>query len=245
METQNNLKLTGKRVIIMGGSSGIGLAIARLAASEGAAVIIVSSSKQRVDDALSQLPPGSEGYGVDLSAEDNIRQFFNQIGRFDHLVYTAGENISLGNMAETSPEDAKRFFNVRYWGAFAAVKYAADQINADGSIVLTGGIAGARPGKGWGVAASICCAMEGFTRAMAVELAPVRVNLVAPGVVKTNLWNSLPQADREGLYTNVGNMLPVGRVGEPEDIAPAYLYLMTQRYGTGQCLVVDGGNVLV
>ncbi|GAA4316279.1 hypothetical protein GCM10023149_13130 [Mucilaginibacter gynuensis] len=112
-------------------------------------------------------------------------------------------------------------------------------------MTLTGGIAGSRPGKSWAVASSICSAMEGLTRALAVELAPVRVNLVAPGIVKTDLWNEMSPADREAMFSNFDNTLLVKRVGEAEDIAKTYLYLMEQQYSTGQCIVVDGGGVLV
>ena len=237
--------LSGRRIILLGGSSGIGLATAKAAASEGAAVIIVSGNAQRLEQALKELPQNSKAHAVDLSKEENISNFFDSIGNFDHLVYTAGENISLGNIAETEIEQARRFFTLRYWGAFAAVKYGAPHVNPGGSINLTSGIASTRPGKGWSVASSICGAMEGFVRAAAVELAPIRVNSVVPGVVRTNLWNSMPAADRDNLYTTVGNSLPVRRVGEAEDIARTFLYLMTQSYGTGQNIIIDGGSVLV
>jgi NAD(P)-dependent dehydrogenase (short-subunit alcohol dehydrogenase family) len=194
---------------------------------------------------MQQLPAGSEGYAIDLGKEANIKDFFEKAGAFDHLVYTAAENITLHNLSETVIDHARQFFGLRYWGALAAVKYGAPHINPGGSICLTGGIASLRPGKGWAIAASICGAMEGLTRALAVELAPVRVNSVVPGVVKTNLWNSMPEADREGLYKNVGDALLVKRVGEAEEIAQAFLYLMKQQFGTGQNIVIDGGAVLV
>jgi len=171
--------------------------------------------------------------------------YLGHLGRFDHLVYTAGENISLSMIGDTDLGDARKYFNIRYWGAVAAVKYGRNFINAGGSICLTSGTASPRPGSGWSLGASICGAMEGFTRAMAVELAPIRVNAVAPGVVRTNLWNSLPEGDRQNLYTNLGNSLLVRRVGEAEDIALSFVYLMKQAFGTGQVLVVDGGTVLV
>ena len=88
-------------------------------------------------------------------------------------------------------------------------------------------------------------AIEALTRALALELAPIRVNAVSPGVVRTNLWQSMTVAEREHLYESVGNSLPVGRIGEPHDIAQAYLFLMQEGFGTGQTLVVDGGTVLV
>ncbi|XZF12397.1 SDR family oxidoreductase [Chitinophagaceae bacterium MMS25-I14] len=241
----SNNTLQGKEIIIMGGSSGIGLATAKAAAAEGALVTIVSANPSRIREALAQLPDNCKGVPVDLSKEEHIRNFFTEIKNFDHLIYTAGENIQLAAITDMEIDMARNFFNIRYWGALAAVKYGASKINAGGSICLTGGIANLRPGAGWGLGASICGAMEGFMRAMAVELSPVRVNLVSPGVVKTNLWNSMTTEERENLYQSVGNALPVKRVGEAEDIAQTYLYLMKQQFGTGQAIVVDGGTVLV
>lgn len=240
-----NANLSGKKVVILGGSAGIGLATAKAAALNDAEIVIVSSNQQRIDAALQQLPAGSKGLTVDLSSEQNIKDLFDQVGNFDHLVYTAGENLKLTNIADVALADAQRFFNLRYWGAFTSVKYAAPYINKGGSITLTGGTVASRPGAGWSLGASICAAMEGFTRAMAIELAPTRVNLVAPGVVKTDLWSNMSEADRENFYTSFGNNLPVKRVGEAEDIAKSYLYFINQPYGTGQCLIVDGGSVLV
>lgn len=247
MESQqtNKTTLTGKRVVLLGGSSGLGLATAIAAAAEGAKVVIVSGSQQRINEALTKLPAGSEGYAVDLSNEENIKSFFEHAGTFDHLVYTAGENIVLTKLDDLNLKDAHSFFTLRYWGALAAVKYGAPYINKGGSINLVGGIASPRPNAGWGIAASICAAMEGFTRAMAVELAPIRVNQVSPGVIKTNLWNSMSTQDRENLYTSVGNALLLKRVGEAEDIAQTFLYMMKQQFATGQILTVDGGAVLI
>ena len=95
------------------------------------------------------------------------------------------------------------------------------------------------------VAASVCGTIEALTRALAVELAPIRVNAVSPGVVRTNLWQSISAAEREHLFESVGKRLPVGRIGEAHDIAQAYLFLMKEGFGTGQTVVVDGGTVLV
>lgn len=230
--------------MILGGSSGIGLAIAQSAAREGAAVVIVSSQQAKVDAALSQVP-GAQGHAVDTSDAAAVQTLFSRIGAFDHLAYTAGEALALGNLADTNPAAAQRFFKVRYWGAFFAAKYGAPGIRPGGSIVFTSGTAGRRPRSGWALGASICMAMEGLTRALAVELAPIRVNLVVPGLVKTPLWAALAEADREAMLQSAANSLPVGRVGEPHEIAEAYLYFMRQNYSTGQSVVVDGGGVLV
>lgn len=237
--------LEGKTVIVAGASSGIGLATAQAAASDGAKVIIISGNEQRMLKALSTLPASCEGYAVDLSAEQNIQQFFAQCQPFDHLVYTAGEHIMLNDLATTDLEAARDYFNIRYWGAVAAVKYGAPLINRNGSVSLTGGIASIKSGKGWWLGSSICGAMDSFTRAMAIELAPIRVNLVSPGVVKTNLWNSMDETARTALYANMAATLPVQKVGAPEDIAQAFLYLMKQPYSTGQRIVVDGGATII
>ena len=167
------------------------------------------------------------------------------MGRFDHLVYSAGENLVLSPIAQTDVRQAQEFLTIRFWGAVAAVKYAAPLINEGGSIGLTSGTANIRPGAGWSVASAICGAMEGFVRAMAVELSPIRVNCVVPGVIRTPLWDSMEVEKRDELFQQSGKNSLVKRIGLPDDVAEGFLYLMKQRNGTGQSLLVDGGAVLI
>jgi NAD(P)-dependent dehydrogenase (short-subunit alcohol dehydrogenase family) len=239
------MNLQGKRIVVLGGSSGIGLATAQAAVREGASVVIASSRKARVDEALATLPTGTEGHVLDLADSEATQALFARLGQFDHLVFTAGETLQLGSLATTDIDAARRFFTLRYWGAYCAAKYGSGSIRTGGSIVFTSGIAGQRPQAGWSLGASICAAMEGLTRALAVELAPIRVNIVSPGVVQTPLWANMAEADRAALYQRISDRLPVGHVGDAAEIAQAYLYLMRQTYSTGQVLVVDGGAVLV
>jgi len=239
------MELHNKRVVVLGGTSGIGLAVAQAAARAGAALVVASSSQANVQAALRQLPEGAEGHALDLLDEGAVRAFFERIGAFDHLVFTAGETLQLGALKDMSLDTARQFFELRYWGALTAAKYGAPSIRPSGSIVFTSGIAGARPQPGWALGASICAAMEGLTRALAVELAPLRVNIVSPGFVRTPLWRGMAEAEREAMYAAAGSKLPVGRVGEAADLAEAYLFLMRQGFATGQTLVVDGGGVLV
>jgi NAD(P)-dependent dehydrogenase (short-subunit alcohol dehydrogenase family) len=237
--------LQNKRVVILGGSSGIGLAVAEEAASQGAKVVIASSNTERVQKAAKSIGGQAQGQAVDVSDERAVEAMFANFGPFDHLVFTAGDSLHLHELAATDLKQARRAFELRYWSALAAVKYGSPHIRKGGSIVLTTGVAGRRPHRGWVVAASVCGTIEALTRALAVELAPVRVNAVSPGVVRTSLWQTMSAAEQEHLFESVGNSLPVGRVGKPHDIAQAYLFLMQEEFATGQTVVVDGGTVLV
>jgi NAD(P)-dependent dehydrogenase (short-subunit alcohol dehydrogenase family) len=181
---------------------------------------------------------------VDLTAASEIGALFDRMGSFDHLVYTAGEPLALMRLESLDLDAARDFFTVRYFGALAAVSAAVPHLRAGGSVVLTTGIAGERPGAGWSVAASICGAVESMVRAMAVELAPIRVNAVSPGVVRSPLWDSMPAPDREQMFAQTAALVPLGRVGEVEDIAQAYLFLMEQHFATGTVVTIDGGTVL-
>jgi NAD(P)-dependent dehydrogenase (short-subunit alcohol dehydrogenase family) len=243
-QIENHEELSGKRIVVLGGSSGIGLSVAQQVVARGGRAIIASSNADRVEQAMATLDGKAEGYTLDLSNERDIQTVFQKIGAFDHLVFTAGDTLQLNALEATDLTKARQAFELRYWAALAAVKYAIPQIRKDGSIVLTTGIAGQRPRKGWTVAASICGTIEALTRALAVELAPIRVNAVSPGVVRTNLWNNMQEQDREAMYESVGKQLLVGRVGEAREIARAYLFLIEEGYSTGQTIVVDGGALL-
>jgi NAD(P)-dependent dehydrogenase (short-subunit alcohol dehydrogenase family) len=235
------MDLDGKRVVVLGGTSGIGLAVAQKAVSAGAAVVIASSSQVKIDRAQRQLSGSAEGLTVDLTQEDSIKSFFAKVGAFDHLVYTAGEPLLSEPIETFSLERAQNFFGIRFWGAFLAVKHGAPLIRTGGSIVLSSGMASRRSRKGWSIISSVCGAAEALTRALAVELAPLRVNLVCPGLVKTELWDSMPADAREAMYQQAKQNLLVGRPGEADDLAEAYVYLMKNGFSTGQVIVVDGG----
>jgi NAD(P)-dependent dehydrogenase (short-subunit alcohol dehydrogenase family) len=243
MQRANGLQ--NQQVVIIGGSSGIGLAVAEQAASQGAKVVVVSSNAERLQKAIKSIGGEAEGQAVDVSDERAVETFFKKLGAFDHLVFTAGDSLSVQDFATTDLKQARRAFELRYWSALAAVKYGSPQIRKGGSIVLTTGVAGQRPHKGWVVAASVCGTIEALTRALAIELAPIRVNAVSPGVIRTNLWQNMDADQREQLYESVAKSLPVGRVGEAHDVAQAYLFLMREGFSTGQTVVVDGGTLLV
>jgi NAD(P)-dependent dehydrogenase (short-subunit alcohol dehydrogenase family) len=239
------MTLKGKRVLVLGGTSGIGLAVAEAASTEGSNVVVVSSQQSRVDAALARLSEGSEGFAADLSDEGAVEAMFSRTGPFDHLVFTAGDAIWQSAIGDTDLDGAKDFFGLRFWGAVVAANYGSKLIRKGGSIVLTSSTLPRRPSAGWAIGASISSAVEGLARALAVELAPVRVNVVAPGIVRTPLWNRLPEEQREAYFETRGAALPVGKVGEPVELAEAYLFLMRGTFMTGQTVVMDGGMLLV
>ena len=239
------MNLKNQRVVIIGGTAGIGFAVAKLAVEEGASVLVASGTQQRVEIAVKRLGSEAEGRVLNVLQEDRVDEFFRATDEFDHLVYTAGDALTIAEPGTLSLKDAKQRFDVRYWGAYLSVKYGRQKIRKEGSIVLSSGIASRRPMKGWSLGASVTGAMESFTRALAIDLAPIRVNLVSPGAVRTELWEFLPEQERDVLYRQIGERLPVGRVGEPSEVAEAYIYLMKNRFSTGSIVVADGGGLLV
>lgn len=238
------MKLDRKRVVVIGGSSGMGLATARAAALEGAAVTIASSRREKVDAALSELPQGTEGAVLDIRDEAAVAALFERIGELDHLVFTAGDAFTPRPLADLDLQDARGALEVRFWGAVAAIKHAAPRIQAEGSIALTTGTVGQRPVPGAALAAAGAGAAEGLIRGLAAELAPIRVNAVRAGAVRTPLWDGIPEAQRGPLFERLAARTLTNTMGEPQDLAMAHIYLMQNRYVTGTVLTVDGGLLL-
>jgi NAD(P)-dependent dehydrogenase (short-subunit alcohol dehydrogenase family) len=243
------MRFRGKYIVILGGTSGIGLAVAREAIDEGAMVCIASKQLERVEKAREDLEQTDSVHlttrTIDVASEADLKGFFEGIGSFDHLVFTAGDDLPIGPLVDKDLIDARARFEIRFWGALAAVKHGVRSIRSGGSIVLTSGFSATRPRAGWILQASIQSAIEGVTRALAVELAPVRVNAVSPGLARTPRWSVWTDAARHELYRKEEQRLPVGRVGQAAEIATAYLYLMENSYATGTIIVADGGGALV
>jgi NAD(P)-dependent dehydrogenase (short-subunit alcohol dehydrogenase family) len=238
------MSLENKRVVIIGGTSGIGLAVARGALAQGAQVVVGSSHERKVSAAKDALP-GAEAVVVDVTDEASVASFFGDIGAFDHLVFTAGDwdrTFGGGPLDALDLSAAASMFAVRFWGAVAAAKHAHKKIRAGGSITLTDGMIAHSARKGAVIAGAMAGAIEHLTRALAVELAPVRVNAVCPGLIKTDIWNGIPVEQREETWARMTKRLPLNRIGEPSEAAEAYLYLMRAGYTSAQVLRVDGGQ---
>jgi NAD(P)-dependent dehydrogenase (short-subunit alcohol dehydrogenase family) len=236
------MSLDGKRVVVIGGASGIGFAVAALSRELGAEVVIASSNPANVEAAVERLS-GTTGNTVDLRDEAGVSRFFEKLGAFDHPAITAGD---WGGTMFAATQDldlaaARDGFAVRFWGALAAVKHGSRTIAPDGSITLTSGMLTHRPRKGAPLATAIGGAVEHLARGLAIDLAPVRINAVCPGIILTDPVKQMPE---ERLRTYLAG-LPLPRGASPTEAAMAYVYLMLNSYATGQILPVDGGGWLV
>lgn len=241
------MSLRQKRVVVIGGTSGIGLAVALAAQADGASVFVGSSSEAKLAQSAARIP-GAHAHAIDVTNEESVATFFGRVGAFDHLVFTAGDwgqGFGGGAFDDIDLARARDLFNVRFWGALACVKHARKDIRAGGSIVLTNGTVAHRPRRGAPVSTAMAGGIEHLVHALAVELAPIRVNGVCPGAVRTDVWNSIPADQREERFAKMTERQLVKRMGEPAEVAEAYLYLMRGGYTTGQVLVVDGGQTAV
>ncbi len=236
--------LSSKRIIIIGGSSGIGFSAAELALEQGVNVVIASRSKEKLNKAKKQFSDKVDTYQLDIGNEQQLESFFNTIGNFDHLFITAA-NLVTGTLGSLPVEDAKSLFDVKFWGAYTAVKHALSGISQQGSITLCSGRLSQRPQlPGMAAAAAVNSAVEGLGRALAVELAPVRVNVVSPGLTDTEVLSGLAPKNRENYIAAANEQALIKRIAKPKEVAAAALFLMDSTYSTGSTLFVDGGYTL-
>lgn len=236
------MSLSGQRILVVGGGSGIGYAVAEGALAEGAKVVIASTSAERLAKAAGGLGGGVETARLDVTDEAQVRDYFAGSGGFDHIVTTAGDwgGPRRGALADLDLDAARSVFAVRFWGALTLAKYGVATLSEDGSLTFTDGVIGHRPAPGTFVSTAMAGAVEHLTRGLAVELAPRRVNAVCPGLIRTGVFAPLP----EERIIEMTKRQPIPRIGTPAEAAQSYLYLMNNRYVTGQVLIVDGGTML-
>ena len=241
------MSLRGKKVVVIGGTSGIGFAIAEAALAEHAEVVVASSSVANVETAVKRLGGAAKGFPLDVKDDASVAGFFEGLGPIDHIAFTAGDwgSFRVSPLADTDLEAAAQGLAVRYWGAARVAKHAHKHMPAGGSITFTNGMVAHRPSKGRALSTAMAGGIEHLTMGLAMELAPIRVNCVCPALIRTDVWNSIPEAGREDQFKRMTAHQPLPRIGEPEEVAEAYLYLMKAGYTTGQVLRVDGGSSLV
>ncbi|WP_432729982.1 SDR family oxidoreductase [Variovorax sp. W6] len=240
--------LANQKIVIVGGSSGIGLGVAAAALEHGADVVIVGRSQEKLQAAQRTLgaSPRLESIAADMSNEDEVSQLFGKVGPFDHLVATAGTLPPGDPIASTDMQAVRAFVDSKLLGAVVLAKHAAATLRPGGSMTFTSGINKDRPPvPGGSVVSAIAGSFSYFARALALELAPTRVNIVSPGWVDTPMWDSAVGDAKAGFFEGMAARLPARRIAMPADIAPAYIYLMTSEFTTGETIRIDGGHNLV
>ncbi|WP_329118443.1 SDR family oxidoreductase [Streptomyces sp. NBC_01465] len=223
------------RVVIMGGTSGIGLAAAELLAADGAEVIVTGRDAERLAAVKDRVGSAEQVDGTDESA---VTGFFERVGVFDHLVLAFSPGaLGLGPLADVSLADIKGAFD----GKLFPYLFAVQKAQVTGSVTVVSAATARAAVPGTVTLAAVNGAVERIVPPLAVELAPVRVNAVAPGAIDTPWWSFLPEETREAQFAAAAEGLPAKRVGAPEDVAEAIRYLIGSTYVTGTILPVDGG----
>jgi NAD(P)-dependent dehydrogenase (short-subunit alcohol dehydrogenase family) len=232
--------LAGKKVVVVGGSSGIGLATAELAKKEGADVVIASRNAERLNAAAGKL--GASGVPTDVTSDESVSSLFKSCGPVDHVVVTAAQ-LKTGPFKTVSMDDVRATMESKFWGAWRVARSA--EIRAGGSLTLVTGYLSVRPRPGASIVSAANGALESLTRSLALELAPIRVNAVSPGTIDTPIRAAMPEAARRDMLAKTAAGLPVGRVGEGADIAQQIMAFMSVGFATGSVVYIDGGALIV
>ncbi len=235
------MRLTDQTLVVIGGTSGIGLATARLAKDAGARVTVVGRDRDRLDRALALLGAGASGEQVDASDRDALDTLFMRTRHLHHLVVAASSGVGAGPLAALAREDLTRGFDGKFWVQWQCVQAALPYLSPQGSITFVTAIS-ARVGRpGTSGLAAINGALGAMVLPLAHELGPIRVNAVSPGVVDTPWWDRQAGQMRHEVFEQVAATIPAQRIGRAEDVADAIVFLSGASYVTGVILDVDGG----
>ena len=231
--------LKGKKVVVVGGSSGIGLATAELAKGEGADVIIASRNVERLDAAANRL--NAVAIPADVTSDESVTELFRRCGAVDHVVVTAAQ-LRTGPFRTVAMEDVRATMEAKFWGAWRVARAA--EFRPGGSLTLVSGYLSVRPRPKSAIIGAANGALESLARSLALELAPARVNAVSPGIIDTPIRAAMPEEARRDMLAKTAAALPVGRVGLGEDIARQILAFMTIGFATGSIVYLDGGALV-
>lgn len=237
------MKLKGKTVVVVGGGSGIGKAIARLAVASGAEIIISSRDSAKLQAALSEFGTGA-ALALDMTDPASVAAWADALPRIDHLAISAS-SAAHGSFEALPETKLRNMFDAKFFGPYAVAKAALSKLSEGGSITLFSGVLSRRPGLNCTGLGAVNGAVEALTRGLALELGPrLRVNCVSPGMVRSEAYAGMEPVAREEMYASTGASLPAGRVGEVDEAAEAALFLMSNAYTTGVVFDVDGGHMI-
>jgi NAD(P)-dependent dehydrogenase (short-subunit alcohol dehydrogenase family) len=234
------MQLTGKKVVVIGGSSGIGLATAELAKAEGAEVTIASRNATRLDEVAAKLKVAA--IPVDVTDDESVAALFRKSGAVDHVVVTAAQ-LRTGPFKSVAMADVRATMESKFWGAWRVAREA--EFRPGGSLTLVSGFLSVRPRPNSVIVGAVNGALESLARSLALELAPVRVNAVSPGIIDTPIRAAMPEEARRDMLAKTAAALPVGRVGVGEDVARQILAFMTIGFATGSIVYLDGGALVI
>ncbi len=234
--------LAGQHVLVVGGSSGIGLAAAQAAAKLGAVMTVASRSQDKVSAAVAAIGANAEGRVLDTTSDAAVEAFFADGTVYDHVVVSAAQT-RVAAVRELPLADAFASVNSKFWGAYRVARAAP--IRDGGSLTFVTGVLAIRPRKGAAIQGAINAGLEALAQGLALELAPVRVNTVSPGLVTTPLYDRMAEDARQAMYDRAAATLPAGLVGRPEHIATQILAFITNPYATGSTTYIHGGSALI
>lgn len=232
-------KLDGRRVLVIGGAKFLGEAVARAAADRGARVVIGARDDDRAARLAAELPDATSVH-LDLTDEEGIRAAAEKLGAVDHIVITASAHHNVP-VAELERDGIAGAFEAKVVGPMLVAKHFAASMPETGSILLFSGSAAWNPAPGLTVMGVSNGAVSFLASHLAKELAPLRVNAISPGVTDSGTWDGLDAASRGAMYEQAAESSLAGRVGAPQDVADAAIWLLTAPYVSGETVHVDGG----
>jgi NAD(P)-dependent dehydrogenase (short-subunit alcohol dehydrogenase family) len=239
-QPEDLMSLTDRRIVITGGGTGIGFATAKLAAARGASLVLLGRRESKLRAAAESIGPAASYHVLDVTDGEALKRVFGSLGSIDHLV-TCAAGITIAPFAELPEAAFRDFFEVKFWGQYRAIRAALPRLSREGSIVLLSGYLYRKPCAGFSAFAAVNGAIEALVKVLAIELAPVRINALVPGQVDT-LVELIGEEANQARIEAAAAKLPLGRIGTPDDIAHAALFLAENRFTTGITLDVDGGE---
>lgn len=230
-----------KKALIAGGTSGMGLAIAKLLSDNDYQTIILGRNPEKLNQAVSEIGKNTTGRSVDASDTEALKQLMADVAPLDHLVIALSGGKGIGIFKDLDLDDLRKGFEGKFFPQLQTAQTALPYMNQNGSITFITSISSKSKAIGTAGLGAINGALEMMIPTLAKELKPLRINAVAPGVVNTSWWNFLPLEKKQETFNEYSKKIPLGRIGEPEDVAKMVLAFIENDYITGQVIAVDGG----